>query len=90
VGNNAEAGFTRRSVTDHDRLLVRQSLRLPIILTLGSYPVVTRVFINIVDLGCPQKGQSIDALTRWPDVGRKRGVAGNVGFITSALIPLLT
>jgi hypothetical protein len=44
-----------------DCLLVRR----PIILSLGSYllSLVSSFSINIVDLGCPKKGQSADALT---------------------------
>jgi hypothetical protein len=41
MGNIAKGESTRRSVTGRDRLLVRR----PIILSLGSYPVVTRAFI---------------------------------------------
>jgi hypothetical protein len=83
--------YHHTALGDRSVIVYSSDVRLSYLLVPTLLSLVSSFSINIVDLGCPKKGQSNDALTRWPSVGRKKGVSyGNVEFISSAAIPLLT
>jgi hypothetical protein len=70
--------FRRRIHTalgDRPVIVYSSDVLLSYLLVPTLLSLVSPFSINIVDLGCPQKGQSNGALTRWPSVGRKKGVS---------------